>query len=97
MMTLAVAPVCVPRCGGLLRVQRLDGDERLVQERPHRREKVGVAAGHGGELDGAPGRYHGAACFADPVAKRCRLFFFQKDGQNRRGIEDDHPGSPRSS
>ena len=70
MVTLAVAPVCVPRCGGLLRVQRLDGDKRLVQERPHRREKVGVSAGHGGELDGAPGRYHGAAGFADPVAKR---------------------------
>ena len=54
MVTLAVAPVCVPRCGGLLRVQRLDGDKRLVQERPHRREKVGVSAGHGGSSMALP-------------------------------------------
>lgn len=55
MMTPAVALVRVPRYVGLLRVQLLDGDQRLVQELPHRREKVGVtAAVDDSELYSAP-------------------------------------------
>ena len=97
MMTLAVAPVGVSRRDGLLRIQRLDGDERLVQKRPRRREKIVVVTSDGGEFDGGGGRYHGATCFTDPVAERYRLFFSKRRARIAEVIEDNHPGSPRSS
>ena len=74
MMTLAAAPVSLPRSDGLRCVQRLDRDKRFAQERSRHRVKIIVAAGDGGKLDGSASRYQGATGLADPIAERNGLF-----------------------
>ena len=69
MMTPAATPIGVPGYDSLCRVQRLDRDERLIQERLCERKKIVVAAGDGDELDSSACLNHSATGLAGPVAE----------------------------
>ena len=75
----------------------LDRDERLIQERLCQREKIAVATGDGGELDSSAFRNHSATALPTRSRNEVAYYSLKKDNQDRRVIENDHPGSPRSS